>query len=59
MGCGDRGIGGEGGRQMLGTWPWPKGQAWLLLTLSQLSLWLRQCPSAVWVSVSLQDCSSL
>lgn len=50
---------GEGGRQMLRTWPWPKGQAWLLLALAQLSLWLRQCPSAVWASVSLQDRSSL
>lgn len=28
---------GEGGRQMLGTWLRPRGQAWLLLALSQLS----------------------
>lgn len=25
---------------MLGMWPWPKGQAWFLSALSQLSLWL-------------------
>lgn len=29
---------GEGGRQMLGMWSWSKCQAWLLLSLPQLSL---------------------
>lgn len=50
---------GEGCRQMLGTWLWLKGQAWLLLALPQLSLWLRHGPSALWASVSPSTSSSL